>query len=60
MVTFSWVPKGRLSGSPLARWYTSERWAREKGAASESLSMKYCRISGRMNSSRKRRWPMTG
>jgi hypothetical protein len=30
------------------------------GAASLSPSMKYWRISGRMNSSRKRRWPITG
>ena len=54
------VPKGRLSGSPLARWYTSERWARENGAASLSLSMKYWRTSGRTYSSMKRMWPMTG
>jgi hypothetical protein len=44
----------------LARWYTSERCARENGAASLSLSMKYWRISGRTNSSMKRRCPMTG
>ena len=32
----------------------------ENGAASLSASMKYWRISGRMNSSRKRRCPITG
>ena len=52
--TSSRVPKGRLSGSPLARAYTRERWALENGAASLSLSMKYWRISGRTNSSMKR------
>ena len=58
--TSNCVPKGRLSESPLARWYTSERCAREKGMASVSFSIKYWRISGRMNSSKKRKCAITG
>ena len=37
-----------MSGVPLAREYTTERWLREKGTLSLSASTKYCRISGRI------------
>lgn len=46
------VPNGSVSAVPLARAYTTERWAREKGTLSLSDSIKYCRISGRIDSKR--------
>jgi hypothetical protein len=49
-----------VSGLSLARWYAKARCARSNGAASESPSMKYCRISGRTDSRRYRRLPRTG
>ena len=39
---------------------TMARWLRENGRRSVSLSKKYCRISGRISSSRKRRWAEIG
>ena len=46
------VPSARVSFAPLARWYTTARISLENGVSSLSPSMKYCWISGRIDSSR--------
>jgi hypothetical protein len=54
------VPNGRVSSTPLDRWYTSDRLSLSSGRPSESLSTMYCLTSGRIVSRMYRRFPMTG